>query len=128
MASRNHFHNPFLDSFLGILVPSDAGDMNFESGMILKDIDLYFQPVPDPITATIFFVIMMTQICIGSYITVKVLSFLKNEESLLKNITQNYMISQLIVWPFLISVISITNFIHSFPPEIVKWSVLLHGL
>ena len=121
MASRNHFHNPFLDSFLGILVPSDAGDMNFESGMILKDIDLYFQPVPDPITATVFSVIMMTQICIGSYITVKVLSILKNEESLLKSMTQNFMISQLILWPFVISVIIITNFIHSFPSEIVHW-------
>ena len=121
MASPNHFYNPFLDSFLGIWVPTKSGDRNFDSGMILKDIDLYFQPVPDPITATIFLVIMMSQVCIGSYITIKVLYFLKNEESLLKNMTKNFMISQLILWPFLISEISITNFIHSFPTEIVKW-------
>ena len=121
MASRNHYYNPFMDSFLGIWFPTNSGDRNFESGMILKEIDLYFQPVPDPITATIFLVIMTTLVCIGSYITIKVLSFLKNEESLLKNMTQNFMISQLILWPFLISVISITNFIHSFPSEIVQW-------
>ena len=35
--------------------------------------------------------------------------------------TQNFLISQLILWPFLISIISVTNFIHSFPPEIVQW-------
>ena len=121
MASPNHFYNPFLDSFLGIWVPTKSDDRNFESGMILKDIDLYFQPVPDPITATIFLVIMMTLNCIGSYITIKVLSSLKNEESLLKNMTQNFMISQLILWPLILCVVSITNFTHSFPSEIVQW-------
>ena len=68
MASRNHFYNPFINSFLGIRVPTNSGDRNFELGTILKDIDLYFQPVPDPFTATIFSVIMMTQIQLTVFI------------------------------------------------------------
>ena len=121
MKSRNHFYNPFTDPFLGGLAANNKYDSSFEPGIILEDIDLYFQPVPDPVMASIFFFIMMILVAIGSYITIKVLAILQKDDSLLKNTTQNFMVSQLILWTLAVALITITNFIHSFPPEIIQW-------
>ena len=121
MKSRNHFSNPFTDSFLGVLAANNKHDSSFETAFILEDVDLYFQPVPDPVMASIFFVIMMILVAIGLYITIKVLALLKKDDSLMKKTTQNFMISQSIMWTLVVALITITNFIHSFPQEIIQW-------
>ena len=121
MKSRNHFSNPFTDSFLGVLAANNKHDSSFETAFILEDVDLYFQPVPDPVMASIFFVIMMILVAIGLYITIKVLALLRKDDSLMKKTTQNFMISQSIMWTLVVALITITNFIHSFPQEIIQW-------
>ena len=121
MAQRNHFFNPFLDSFLGVLTFDNKDDPSLSPGMIIENLDLYFQPVPDPITATIFLVIMLILVAVGSYISIKVMAILKKEDSLLTGTIHNFMVSQLISWPLTVFIINVTNFIHSFPPMIVQW-------
>ena len=39
----------------------------------------------------------------------------------MKKTTQNFMMSQSIMWTLVVALITITNFIHSFPQEIVQW-------
>ena len=121
MITRNNLYNPFTSPFLGVLVDDDSNSIALERDMLLEDIDLYFQPVPDPVTASIFLAIMIILIVIGVYLHIKVLKILKKENSLMKNLTRNFMISQLISWPLMAFLISITNFFHSFPSEISQW-------
>ena len=121
MISQNNLYNPFEASFLGIFVTNNLNDTKVKTGIILEDIDLYFQPVPEPVTASVFLVVNIIFIAIGSYITFKVLAMIRKEDGILKKLTRNFMVSQLISWPLYFSLISITNFIHSFPPVIVQW-------
>ena len=121
MISQNNLYNPFEASFLGILVTNNLNDTEVKIGIFLEDIDLYFQPVPEPATASVFLVVNMMLIAIGSCITFKVLAMIRKENSILKKLTRNFMVSQLISWPLFFSSNSITHFIHSFPPVVVQW-------
>ena len=121
MVTRNNLYNPYTNSFLGVFVNNDLDSIDTKTELILEDIDLYFQPVPDPVTAIIFLAIMTILIALGIYLHLKVLKMLKKENSLLKNLTRNFMIFQLISWPLSVFLLNITNFFHSFPSEISQW-------
>ena len=121
MSKRNNLYHPFTSSFLGFFLDRDQTSKDVGTGAVFEDIDLYFQPVPDPVTASIFLVIMIPLVAFGAYITIKVLKRLNKEDSLLRNVTRNFMISQLISWPLAVFLLNTTNFIHSFPHELTQW-------
>ena len=98
MSKRNNLYHPFTSSFLGVFLDRDLNSKDVGTGTVFEDIDLYFQPVPDPVTASIFLVIMIPLVAFGS-LTIKVLKRLNKEDSLLRNVTRNFMISQLISCP-----------------------------
>ena len=54
MITRNNLYNPYTNSFLGVFVNNDLDSIDTKTELILEDIDLYFQPVPEPVTASIF--------------------------------------------------------------------------
>ena len=66
--------------------------------MVIEDINLYYQPVPDPITATMFFIIMAILFIIGVYLHLKLLDMLKRENGLLNNVTKTFVIANIILW------------------------------
>ena len=117
MLSKNNFYNPFIDSYLGFLAGPNPSQLN-ETEFILRELDLYYQPVPDPQTSSLFFTLMAIELLCGLFIHKKILAMLKKEDGILKNITRVFVLCQGIFWPTSIIMITITNFTHNFHPLI----------
>jgi hypothetical protein len=110
-----------MDSFLGIFISDqDMQDQNITS-FILEEINLYHQPMPDPIYASIFFLVMAIEVIAGLYLHKKVLVLLKKENGIVKNVTKTFVFTQMLVWPLGVFMITITNFIHPLQDIFGKW-------
>ena len=119
-SARKNFYHPFQDSFLGVF-PEEISSPGNISGFVLEDIDLYHQPVLDPIVATIFSIIWMIVLVLGLYLHFKILSGLKQETGILKDITGIFVPAQMIFWPLLSFFVATTNFVYPLNILIGEW-------
>ena len=117
--NSNHFYNPFTESFLGASMKNPAFPSN-ATNIILEDVDLYYQPVPNPFVAGTFSVIMVLILIIGWYLHLEVYLMIKKEDSILKNVSKAYVFAQMIFIPTAIISICFTNFVHNLPPATSK--------
>ena len=117
--NSNHFYNPFTESFLGASMKDPALPSN-ATNIILEDVDLYYQPVPNPFIAGTFSVIMVLILIIGWYLHLELYLMVKNEDTILKNVSKAYVFAQMIFMPTAIISICFTNFVHSLPPATSK--------
>ena len=125
--SRNNFYHPFMDSFLGIFISDqDIQDQNVTS-IILEEINLYHQPMPEPIYASIFLLAMSIQVIVGEYLYKKVLLLLKKENGIVKSVTKSFVFTQMLFWPICVFMITITNFIHPLKDVFGQWFCFHHG-
>ena len=76
--NRNHFYNPFTESFLGALMKNPTLTSN-ATNIIFEDVDLYYQPVPNPFVAGPFSIIMVLILIIGWYLHLEVYLMIKKE-------------------------------------------------
>ena len=120
LLSRKNLYNPFKNSFLRFLSSHSFLPSN-DTILVIENINLYYQPVPDPITAIIFFIIMALLFIIGVYLHLKLLDMLKRENGLLNNVTKTFVIANIILWSVVGSSITITNLVHSLPNFITQW-------
>ena len=114
-----HFHpyrKPFLHFYGTHFLPNEDHTVSK-----ISEIDLYDQPVPNPYIATTFSIIMLIQLCSGEYLHWKVFMALKKENSAIKQIAQIFTVSQMILWPITIFLISITNFIYPLHEIVSPW-------
>ena len=91
------------------------------TNIILEDVDLYYQPVPNPFVAGTFSVIMVLILIMGYYLNIELYLMLKNEDTILKNVSKAYVFAQMIFMPTAIISICLTNFVHNLPPAISKF-------
>ena len=87
----------------------------------MDDIDLYFQPLENPYVALTFFILKFISISVGEIIGIKILIMLTRESRPLTQITKLFVISQMILWPITIFLISITNFIYPLQEIVSPW-------
>ena len=117
---RDHFYNPFLESYLGVMTENAHGAEN-QTGLILDDVNLYHQPVPDPMTASIFCIILSISLFTGIYLHCKVWAMLRKDYGVLNNVTKIFVIANIGVWSLSIVLVSTTNAFHTFPDEITQY-------
>ena len=115
---RENIYNPFTKSFLsfGSKEQSHENDTLF----IIHDIDLYRQPVTEPVIGFVCLTIEIMAVVFAGFIQTKVLGLAKREKGLLKEVTQIYSISMLICLPFLLSTYA-TDFIHPLNEIFGQW-------
>ena len=115
---KESFYHPFTKSFLsfGAKEYSDENDTLF----ILQDIDLYYQPVEEPVTGISCLAIDMMLVVFAGIIQIKVYCLAKKEQGLLREVTQIYSVSCLICLPFLLS-FNATDFIHPLNEIFGQW-------
>ena len=118
--TRESLYYPFNNSSLGIFPKNTAAPGNV-TGFVLEDIDLYHQPVLDPVVATIFSSIWLILLVVGTYLHLKILRGLKQENGILKEITYIFVPAQMILWPFMSFLIATTNFLHPLNALIGDW-------
>ena len=97
----HNFYHPFANSTLGFFDFHELNQSNFSYGLIIKEIDLYSQPLENPSIVITFWVIKMVVIIIGEGIGTKLLASLKKERGLLTDVTKLFIMVQMILHPIL---------------------------
>ena len=115
------FYHPFRNLSLRFSI-TDHQSSNVQIGFEIDDINLYYQPVAEPIAGTIFFFIKLTIILIGCYIHLKILKSMgKESSSIIDNVTKFYLWNQTIVYLAGLVFVTITDFIHPAGEIIGYW-------
>ena len=112
MPSREYyFYHPFKNSSFGFLI-----ERKFSSdrlyGFEIDNIDLYYQPTQHYMIALIVFFVKLSIIIAGEIVCAKVLALLKNENSILKEVTRFWIWTLMISNPFALFFIATTDLIH----------------
>ena len=119
------FYHPFQNLSLGFSIP---GPTNAHEGFEIEDINLYYQPVQEPISGTIFFFIKLSIVLIGCFVHSKILAVMGNDSSIIYNVTKFYLWTQIAVYPTGLIFITITDFIHPAGEVIGYWFCTLGWL
>ena len=100
MCIKTQYHrNSILQNSIALYVEaSTEGDIVQEE--ILKDINLYHQPLQVPWIAVTFFILRLTLLVAAEYLQFKVYNLMKKEKGLVKNVTQLFVLTQMTFWPF----------------------------
>ena len=115
-----HFYHSFKNSSLAILRESLTDTENI-TGIVLKDIDLYYQPLESPLVSITFFVLKLISVLIGEGIGIKVLATIKKEKSLLTQITKVFVLCQMILFPILVVTDLTINLVYPVNEVIGNW-------
>ena len=118
ISQEQHVYHPFQNSSLEFLSPIHS-DKNED--FILNDIDLYYQPLPSPSTATLFFVVRSTIVTIGELVHVKVYNLIQKENGLVNEVATFYICTQMFYVPFWLIFTTCTDFIHPINVVIGQW-------
>ena len=97
----HNFYHPFANSTLGFFDIHELNQSNVSYGLMIKEIDLYSQPLEKPSIVITFWVIKMVFIIIGEGIGTKLFASLKKEKGLLTDVTKLFIIVQMILFPIL---------------------------
>ena len=113
-----HVYHPFPNSILAFSSPTDSSPSN---DFILDEIDLYYQPLPSPLTGTLFFAVRCTIVAIGEFVHVKVYKMIQKENSLVNQVATFYICTEMVYVPFWLIFTTFTDFIHPLNIVIGQW-------
>ena len=117
--TRDNYYHPFTEEFLGAF--SSNSSIKDDDWMILEDIDLYNQPIPSPVIAGVFAVVTVMILILGSHLHLEIHLRLRKDESILKGITKTFVFANSTLFPVMIILLNVTNFIHTLPPIITNY-------
>ena len=117
---QRHLFHPFPESYLGFWV-NDESDRENSIGYILEHIDLYYQPVHEPILASVFFIIKVILAIIGWVVNMKVWIMVDKENGLVKDVTKTYTVAMIAVGPLFVLFSTSTDFIHPLNEVVGQW-------
>ena len=117
---QKYLYHPFPHTSLGIFARDSATADDLIGGSI-EDINLYQQPVQEPLIATMFLVIKLSLLVAGEYLFIKVYKLMKKENGITKEITQLNIYVQIFFWPFWIFFADTTAFIYPMKDLIGEW-------
>ena len=92
---ENNLYHPYTGSFLGIVVKANSSPVNILSDRI-EDINLYFQPLLHPMIAAMGFVLKLLLVVLGEFVCTKILTRIKNDDTILNDITRLYVRMQMV--------------------------------
>ena len=114
------FYHPFEQSSLGLFSGSDS-TQNKSSLDLIKDIDLYQQPVEEPKMAVVFFVLRSITSILAEICNYRVLYVLKRDNGVLSDITKLQAYNTMIAVPFRLVFITLTDFMHPLNEFFGQW-------
>ena len=108
--NTRHLYHPFGQSSLGFSLSSNLHENR--TSLIIEDIDLYYQPLPNPAIATIQFLLKLTYTVLGEFVHFKLLNMVNKENGLVNEVTQFCCIVSLVVNPVGLLYETATDFFH----------------
>lgn len=117
------FYRPFLQTSIGFFNQSlfDSSSQSFSSVNILSDINLYYQPLQQPIVGIIYLILRIIIIIAGEFLQIQVLKLLKRESSLVEEILKVFLYVQMVYWPLFVLFHTSTDFIHPLQEVFGSW-------
>ena len=115
-----NIYHPFTNLSFGVYLNNLVDDDSAVGG-IIEDINLYYQPVQNPLIAVVFLAIKLVLLVIAEYLQVKVYKLMKKESGIIKNITQLLVCTQMVFWPFLLFFATSIDFIHPMNKVLGAW-------
>ena len=118
------FFHPFTKSSFGFLHVEKNWENNGSeeyTGSQIQDINLFYQPVQDPMIGLAFFAVRTLIVFLGEYIHIKVFNLMKKENGLIKDVARLFTIMQMIYWPFWLIFSTTTDFIHPLNKVFGEW-------
>jgi len=125
--NQSHIYHPFQDSFLGFSIHHGTLSAG-EKGLIIDDVDLYYQPLEHPAVVILFFAINSIIVLIGEMICITVLKRIKKENSSLNGIMKLYIFTLMIHHPFRVLFTTTIDLIHPVSEVIGTWFCFLGRL
>ena len=117
-------YHPFTESNLGFFVNDVFSNENC-TPFILESIDLYYQPVEEPVLGIIYCVIGLLWLFVAEFIQLKLFFMMNKENGVVKEVTQLYSLVSLIVGPIWWLIQSVTDFVHPVNELIGDWFCLM---
>ena len=114
------FYNPFKESALRFYSRNDDFQ-NYSYFNTIDDIDLYQQPVEEPITAVTFFAVRCVLVILAEICNFRVLYIMKKDNSILTDITKLQACTIMTVIPIRLIFVTLTDFIHPLMDVSGKW-------
>ena len=96
--SRSYFYHPFQNHFFATYLPQNTSEKN-EDYLVFDEVDLYYQPLQDPLFVVIFFLLKSLVVIISEVVAIKVLKLTKKEKSITAEVTKFYLYTLMILSP-----------------------------
>ena len=119
--NRLHVYHPFKNSSFGFFPIDSKYQAQSDNGIFVEDIDLYYQPLPSPINAGLFFLARAIMVTIGEFIHIKVYKMIEKEKGLVHDLSTLYLRFQMFYVPFWLIFTTCTDFIHPLNEVIGQW-------
>ena len=117
---KRHLYHRFLGPSIAFWINDELEEGNSHA-FVIDDIDLYYQPVYEPILASIFCAIKVILVITGWTVGIKVWKMVNRENGLVKEVTKISTLAMMIYGPFLAVFSTSTDFIHPLNEVIGKW-------
>ena len=116
----DNLYHPYRGSFLGIVVKDNSSLKNISLDRI-ENINLYYQPLLHPTVAAVGSFLKLLVVVFGEFVCIKILARIKNDDTILNDITRFYVRMQMVFHPLSVAFMASTDFIHPLSKVIGQW-------
>ena len=121
LPNKRHFYHPYSGEYFGFYTVYKHDNQTHWHGFVVEDIDLYYQPLPEPIVASLFHFIRLILAMIGLVISIKLWKMLDKENGLVKDVTKIYTVALMIGSTTISIFTASTDFLHPVNEVIGQW-------
>ena len=123
LLDKRYLYHPFVDSMFGFWAETKGSSEEeaIDEGYVVEEVDLYYQPVQEPTTGIVFYLLRIILVGIGEFILVKVWKMVNEENGLVKEVTKLYTITMMVACPFWSLFNASVDFIHPMQEVVGKW-------
>ena len=117
--SVNTYH-PFANSSIGLSFSSNITNQKYSHNLI-KNLDLYHQPLDPPSIATSMFFVRFTCCILGELVMCKLFKMVRKEKGLVNDVTQFYCIVMITTCPSWHLFVTMTDFLYPLKDIMGQW-------
>ena len=118
--SHHNFYHPFNDSYLGMFLEDPSCTKN-ERGFVMDNINLYHQPLPEPLHAIAFCFVRTLLVIFAEFVQVKVLRSIKKENGIINKVATLYILTLMVAGPYFLIMSTLIDLIHPVHKILGKW-------
>ena len=117
---KHNFYHPLKNTSIRVTIEETTITKD-QNGLLIDEIDLYYQPVQNPTIGITFFLIKLPILILGILLNIKVLSLIKRETSVVNDVTKVATYAQMIFWPIFLCFTTATDFVHPLNEILGEW-------